>query len=193
MKFWWRLYQQLGQKRLMKSLEISKYKYRSSINYWISRIRESWVTGSPNGEEVRGRGWTRRDMGYTTIWEPGGADFLLNANGLNFSIISKEQHLTNVRIFEYLQTNECQFYIFKDETRHWTRWYARHDREHSLSTVHNIITIITNESQSLTLAQIFTKLKNQLLRASKSHQRYQHPIISSSVPDESFAEFCETL
>lgn len=46
--------------------------------------------------EVRGRGWTNREMRLTTIWEPGEPIACLTSERLKFSVVSKEQHLTCV-------------------------------------------------------------------------------------------------
>lgn len=125
--------------------------------------------------EVRGRGWTRREMRPTTIWEPGEPISCLNADGLNFSIVSKEQHLTNMKLA-----------IGHVEMRDMVE-----------NTTYPLFTTSSQSSQMKSISNSCPDLhkteKPTTARASKSHKNYQHPIISSSVPDESFADYVKPL
>lgn len=126
--------------------------------------------------EVRGRGWTRREMRPTTIWEPGESIACLNAEGLNFSVVSKEQHLTNMKLA-----------IGHVEMRDMIE-----------GTSYPLFTTSSQVSQMKSISNSCPDLhkpteKPNTARASKSSQNHQVPIISASVPDESFADYVTPL
>ncbi|NP_001348705.1 Ricin B-type lectin domain-containing protein [Caenorhabditis elegans] len=125
--------------------------------------------------EVRGRGWTRRELRPTTIWEPGEPIACLNVDGLNFNVVSKEQHLTNLKLA-----------IGHMEMRDMIE-----------NTSYPLFTTSSQASQMKSISNSCPDLhkteKSVPARQSKSHQNHHIPIISSSVPDESYADYIKPL
>ncbi|PIC46698.1 hypothetical protein B9Z55_006302 [Caenorhabditis nigoni] len=126
--------------------------------------------------EVRGRGWTKRNMRPTTIWEPGEPIACLNAERLNFSVVSKEQHLTNMKIT-----------IGHVEMRDMIE-----------NTTYPLFTTSSQVSQMKSISNSCPDLHKSLEKtipanASKSNHSYLNPIVSSSVPDESFVDYIKPL
>ncbi|KAF1766140.1 hypothetical protein GCK72_006096 [Caenorhabditis remanei] len=125
--------------------------------------------------EVRGRGWTKRETRASTIWEPGEPIACLNAEGLDFSVISKEQHLTNLKLA-----------IGHVEMRDMIE-----------NTSYPLFTTSSQVSQMKSISNSCPDLHKSNnkphSRASKSDHNYQNPIVSSSVPDESFADYVKPL
>uniref|UniRef100_A0A1I7TSK2 Ricin B-type lectin domain-containing protein n=1 Tax=Caenorhabditis tropicalis TaxID=1561998 RepID=A0A1I7TSK2_9PELO len=125
--------------------------------------------------EVRGRGWSRREMRPSTLWEPGELIACLNADGLNFNIVSKEQYLTNMKLS-----------IVHVEMRDMIE-----------NTTYPLFTTSSQSSQMKSISNSCPDLhkgpNETPARSSKSHQSYQNSIISSSVPDESFANTFKPL
>ncbi|CAI2346080.1 unnamed protein product [Caenorhabditis sp. 36 PRJEB53466] len=126
--------------------------------------------------EVRGRGWTKREMRPTTIWEPGEPIACLNADRLNFSVVSREQHLTILKLV-----------IGHVEMRDMIE-----------NTVYPLLTTTSQCSQLKTLSNScpdFLKADNKPIPAKSSKSSHQHypGVVSSSVPDHTFPEYAKPL
>uniref|UniRef100_A0A8R1I955 Chorein_N domain-containing protein n=1 Tax=Caenorhabditis japonica TaxID=281687 RepID=A0A8R1I955_CAEJA len=119
--------------------------------------------------EVRGRGWTKREMRAATIWEPGEPIACLNADRLNFSLTSKEQHLTSLKLA--IGHVEIQDQI--ENTAYPLLSTA--SQAYQLKSLSNSCPDLHKSAQ-----------QNEAAKKSKSHHNYPPSVISSSVPDESF-------